>query len=184
MRNTGLQPTLLVSLFAVGAYVHAQESEEALALAAVHATLTGRWEGQIEGMHPITDEAYTQSDVFTFTVTDADTLATAWWTDAGLILYEHRGGGNFHARTFGPSGPGFEEDLEISVPLPIDDAGNGTWIVTGWAEMPDGTEIEIREIFTIAGAELTMVAEQRPRYDEAAEYRVIAEARYERAMLQ
>lgn len=180
MRNTGPPLAWLLLSYAVGASAHAQSSEESLA--AVHAALTGRWEGQVEGVRPATGEAYAQPDVFTFSVTGADSLNAAWWTDFGLILYEHRGGGNFRARTYGPRGAGFEEDLEIGVRRPIDGENSGTWTVTGWGEMPDGTEIEIRETFTIAGTKLSMVAEQRPRHDEKAAYLVIAEARYERAM--
>lgn len=182
MRPTGLQLAMLLSLYAFVVPVSAQSSEQALA--AVHDALTGRWEGQVEGVHPVTGEAYTQSDVFTFVVTAADGLDAAWWTDFGLILYEHRGGGNYHARTYGPNGPGFEEELQVSVHRPVDGDGTGTWIVTGWGEMPDGTEMEIRETFTIAGSELSMVTEQRPRHDAEAAYRVIAEASYDRAMLQ
>jgi hypothetical protein len=160
----------------------AQETEEALA--AVHEALIGRWEGQVEGVNPVTGEAYTQPDTFTFAITGQDSLDAAWWTDFGLILYEHQGGGTYHARTYGPNGAGFEEDLEVTINRPIDSDGAGTWAMIGWGEMPDGTEIEIRETFAISGSRLSMVAEQRPRHDVAAAYRVIAEAEYERAVLQ
>lgn len=182
MRAIGVQIVTLLSFYAVTLPVGAQSSEQDLA--AVHEALTGRWEGQVEGVHPVTGEAYTQPDVFTFVVTGADSLDAAWWTEFGLILYEHLGDGNYHARTYGPSGPGFEEPLQVSVPRPVDGDGAGTWIVTGWGEMPDGTEMEIRETFTITGSELSMVAEQRPRNDDEAGYRVIAEASYERTELQ
>ncbi len=179
MRTIGL--IALVSLYAVVVPASAQSDEQALA--AVHEALTGRWEGQVEGVNPVTGEPYSQPDIFTFAVTGVDGLDAAWWTDVGLILYEYLGDGNYHARTYGPNGAGFEEELQVSVPRPVDRDGSGTWIVTGWGEMPDGTEIEIRESFSIAGSELSMVAEQRPRHDEEAAYRVIAEASYDRAML-
>lgn len=70
MRKRGLQLALLLVLYAVGVRLHAQSSEEDLA--AVHDALTGRWEGQVEGVRPITGEAYTQPDVFTFVVTSRD----------------------------------------------------------------------------------------------------------------
>jgi hypothetical protein len=126
-------------------------------------------------------EAFSQKDAFTFAPTGEENRDAAWWTDFGLILYEHRGGGNFRARTYGPNGAGFEEDLEITVVRPIDRENRGTWTVTGWSKTPDGTEIEIRETFTLEGTQLSMVTEQRPRRDATAKYIVIAEANYERA---
>lgn len=162
--------------------LHAQSNDADLS--AVHEALTGRWEGTVEGVNPVTGEAFSQPDIFTFVATGSDRLDAAFWTEFGLILYEHRDRGSYRARTYGPDGAGFEEDLEVSVSQPIDQSGRGIWVVTGWGEMPDGTEIEIREIFSISGAELTMITEQRPRYSDDEDFRVIAEARYERARLQ
>lgn len=170
---------LIFSLCACGTPVEAQSIDEALA--AVHVALTGRWEGHIEGVQPNTGDAFSEPDIFTFTTIGAGDLGAAWWSDASLILYEYLGDGVYHARTYGPNGPGFEEDLVLSVPEPIDAEGRGTWIVAGWGTSPDGTEYEIREVFSIAGAELSMVAEDRPRDQETAPYRVFAEASYRRA---
>jgi len=158
--------------------VHAQAVDQSLA--GVHKALTGRWEGLVQGVRPATGESFSQPDTFTFTPTGSDHLSAAWWTDFGLILYAYRGEGSFHAKTFGPNGPGFEEELQISVPQPIDEAGNGRWIVAGWATSPDGSQMEIREIFSISSSGLTMVTEQRPRSVPGATYKVIAEATYKR----
>lgn len=182
MRAIELRFTIAIFFFVVALSVQAQSDDEVLA--AVHEALSGRWEGEVEGVNPVTGEAYSQPDAFTFVVTGEDGLDAAYWTEFGLILYEHLGDGNYHARTFGPDGAGFEEPLEVSVPEPVDDEGSGSWIVTGWGEMPDGTEVEIREVFSISGTQLSMLAEQRRRDDEDEGYRVIAEARYERAVLQ
>jgi hypothetical protein len=164
------------------ASVHAQPTDEALST--VHEALTGRWNGIIEGVNPVSGEDYTQTDTFTFVTTGSDGLDGAWWTDFGLILYEYLGAGEYHARSYGPNGTGFEEDLEVSVPSPVTADREGMWTMTGWAETPDGIEIEIRETFSVSGDELTMITEQRPLDDEQAAYRVIAEATYARVLLQ
>jgi hypothetical protein len=63
---------------------------------------------------------------------------------------------------------------------PVNSDGEGKWTVTGWAETPEGSAIEVRETFSVSEDVLTMITEQRLLDGEREAYRVIAEARYER----
>lgn len=171
---------LMAGMVLQSANMPAQSLEEDLAL--IFKLYTGRWEGSIEGTNPQSGETFKVEDSYTFATTSEDGMDTVTWSDMGLILREHLGDGVYHSRTWGPNGPGFEEQLQYQVLAAPGTEGGTSWISAGVTTAPDGTVIEGRETFTLSGDTLSLTTElRRQGIDET--YQTIATGKWKRFLI-